>query len=359
MSYIFYYELQRFMTNYYEKTGKTLSFSNALGRMLSQNIVHDGPVPTIDFSTCNLLDKTEINYYIDQVAIPYSDRTIKLESNRSLQDSLIVFKYPIHSRAGIHIQNGFELNYVYSGSCTMYFEGKTYTINENEVVILPPDTHHDIYNTENSIVFSFLVHQDYFNETFFQVLQTDTPLSTFYDLCLYHYAKVFLHFQITEPQKFLSTFLSMYSEFASNRPYSHDICINYIRILFAHLLRQPKWDFEHKFLDASQNMLNSMPVILHYIKCNYQSVSLNFLADFFHYDRSHLGKLIKKYTNFSFSELVTGYRLDHAVSLLLNTTKSMGDIAQETGYQSTDHFSRMFKQKYKIAPSKYRKQYQN
>lgn len=357
MSFIFYHELQQFMTEYYKKYNKTLSFANALGRMFAQNIVHEGPVPAVDFSTCNLRDNAEIEYYIDQIAIPYADGTMNLESSSSLHDSLIVFKYPSHSMAGNHIQDGFELNYVYSGSCTMYFEGNTYTIRENEVVIIPPNTLHDIYDTENSMVFSFLVHQDFFNETFFQVLQTDTALSTFYDLCLYRYAKVFLHFRITESQKFLSTFLSMYSEFASNKPYSYNICINYVRILFSYLLRQPKWDFEHKSADVSQNMLNSMPVILHYIKSNYQSVSLHFLADFFHYDRSHLGKLIKKYTNLSFSELVTGYRLDHAVSLLLNTSKSIEDIAEETGYQSADHFSRMFKQKYSIAPSQYRKQH--
>lgn len=354
MRYIHYQELQQFMKEYYEHTGKTLSFAKALERTLEKGIIHDGVIHPVDFSSCNILDAKDINHYVDQIAIPYEEGTIELESGRSLHDDLIVFKYPSYSRAGIHIQDGLELNYVYRGSCTMFFDGNEYAIHENEVVIIPPNTAHDVYDTEDAIVFSFLIHQDLFNETFFQVIQTDTALATFYNLCLYQFAKMFLRFQIKEPTRFVSIFLAMYSEFASDKQYRYDICVNYIRILFAFLLRQPKPSFEHESLDASQHLLNDMPVILRYIKSNFMTVSLNFLADFFHYDRSYLGKQIKKYTNMSFSDLLTGYRMEYAVNLLLHSKQSIEEIAEKSGYQSADHFSRMFKKQYCIAPSKYR-----
>lgn len=358
MRYILYHELQKYMTDYFHRHHKTLSFVAALERMGKIQLFHEGSLPVVDFSTCNLLNKEELTLYINQIAIPFDDQIVLLESSSSLLNPLIVFKYPAHSRAGIHIQDGIELNYVYSGSCSMYFEDNIYTLHENEVVIIPPGTYHDVYDTEDAMVFSCLIHQDYFNETFFQILRTDSVLSTFYDLSLYHYSKAFLTFEVHEPLGFLRTFLSMYSEFASNKAYNNDICINYIRILFAYLLRQPKWNFNHDIPSSVQQQINTMPAILYYIKCNYRIVSLNFLADFFHYDRSYLGKLIKKYTNSTFSELQTGYKLDHAVSLLINTPQSIDQIAEETGYQSADHFSRTFKKKYHMAPSKYRKLHQ-
>lgn len=355
MNFIYYEELQDTITQYYKRTGKMLSFSDALNRMFHNNISHSGPIPYVDFSTCNLLDIDQLNACISRIPIPYSTSTLELESHRSLQKSLIVFKYPEFSRAGIHIQDGIELNYVYSGTCTMYFEGDTYTLTPNQVYIIPPHTHHDVYDTENAVVFSFLIHQNIFNETFFQILKTDSPLSTFYSISLYNKPITFLRFQISESQKFLQTFLAMYSEFSSAKSYNYDICINYIRILFLYLLRQPQWNFEQPSDQMYENVVSNMPLILQYIKNNYQTVSLNFLADFFHYDRSYLGKLIKQYTNASFSELVTNYRMAHALSLLLNTSESIEHIAETTGYNSADHFSRMFKKKYGTSPSNYRK----
>lgn len=355
MEFIYYRELQEFMKRYYVNTGKALSFVQALMQAREQGIIHNSVMRPVDFSGCNLLDPEDISRYVDQIAIPYTESSMELESGRSLHDDLIVFKYPSYSRAGIHIQDGLELNYVYHGSCTMYFDGNEYTIHENEVIIIPPNTEHDVCNTEDAIVFSFLIHQDLFNESFFQVLRTDTALTTFYDVCLYRSAKMFLRFQIKEPTRFVSIFLALCSEFASEKQYRYDICVNYIRILFAYLLRQPKPSFEHESPYVAQHMINDIPMILRYIKSNFKTVSLHFLADLLHYDRSYLGKQIKKYTNMSFSELLTQYRLEYAVTLLTKTAKSIEEIAEQSGYQSADHFSRMFKSKYHISPSQYRK----
>ena len=357
MKYILYDELQDFMERHYQQTGHMLSFASALKMALEQNISHQGPMRQVDFSRCDMQNKDEINRYVGQIAIPYLDSAMELENSRSLQDPMIVFKYPRYSRAGIHVQDGLELNYVYSGSCTLFFEGDEYTIQENEVIIIPPNTSHDLYDTEDSIVFSCLLNQSVFYETFFQVIRTDTPLATYYEMCLYHFAKTFLSFQIQEPMRFMHTFMDMYSESATEKEYRFEICTNYMRILLAYLLRQPQPSVRYESSGSASNVLSKMPIILHYIKSNYQTVTMSFLAEFFHYHRSHLGKLIKKYTNLSFSELVTKYRLDHALMLLMNSSETIERIAEEAGYQSADHFSRMFKRKYGCSPNKYRKRF--
>lgn len=100
-----------------------------------------------------------------------------------------------------------------------------------------------------------------------------------------------------------------------------------------------------------------MPVILRYIQNHCQSLSLGQLAEVFHYERSYLGKEIKKYTGVSFTELITGCRLQIAHSLLENSKKSIEEIAALSGYQSADHFSRTFKKVYSCSPSDYRKQH--
>lgn len=358
MAYVYYWELQNYMKSYYETTGKMLTFVSTLTFMQEKNLIHyDTPIQ-LDFSQWDGSDLDSLNHLLSQISIPL-DTAIYLEDDSSLPTPLIVFKYPSYSKAGIHTQDGLEVNYIYSGSCTMHFEGSTYTMHENELYIIPPHTQHDVYDIGTSIVFSFIIHQDLFDDTFFQVLKTDSPLSSFYSVCLQQSSKTFLRFQISDSTQFIKTFLNMFTEFNACKPYYNEICANYIRILFSYLLRNPICNYEYSTLDISRSVIENLPIVLHYIKENYQRVSLNFLADFFHYDRSYLGKLIKRYTNLSFTELVSNYRMEHARRLLTNSSASIEEIAETTGFHSADHFSRMFKKRYNLAPSKYRALYKN
>jgi AraC-like DNA-binding protein len=48
-------------------------------------------------------------------------------------------------------------------------------------------------------------------------------------------------------------------------------------------------------------------------------------------------------------------KLDHAKRLLIQTDKSIADVAFESGFENTAHFSRLFKQKNGTTPIQYRK----
>lgn len=355
MEFVYYGELQDYMKSYYETTGSQLTFGTTLALMAEKNLIRSGTPQELDLTIWDGKDLHMLDSLLSKATIPY-DTAIHLEDDNTLPTPLIVFKYPAYSKAGIHLQEGLEVNYVYSGSCTMHFEGETYTLHENELYIIPPHTLHDVYDIGDSIVFSFIIHQDLFDDTFFQVLKTDSSLSSFYSVCLQQSSKTFLRFQISDSTQFIRTFLSMYTEFNTYKPYYNEICTNYIRILFSYLLRNPIYQYEHSEPDMSRSVIENLPIVLHYMKENYQNVSLNFLADFFHYDRSYLGKLIKRYTNASFTELISNYRMEHALRLLDTSTARIEEIAETAGFHSADHFSRMFKKKYGVSPSKYRKQ---
>ncbi|MBQ8092928.1 MAG: helix-turn-helix transcriptional regulator [Clostridia bacterium] len=355
MLFIYYHELQTFLKNHFSETGEKMNFSRAVKAMSDLGLFRDGVIKAVDFSGCNLEDMAEVNRLVDQIQIYYADSELVLDSSRTLPEDLIVFKYPACSRAGIHIQEGLELNFVCAGTCTLYFEGNEYVLRENEVVIIPPHSSHDLYDTENATVFSFLIHQDLFNDTFFQVMKTDTSLSAFYNMCLYHTADIFPRFKLNDSKQFLRVFLSMYSEFNSLNEYHFEVCANYIRILFVYLIRQSSVSFEPHALGTTRSALDDMPAILQYIKDNFKAVSLDALADRFHYGRSYLGKQIRRYTSQTFSDLITAYRLNRAVMLLTRTPESIERIAEESGYQSADHFSRAFRKHYGVSPSGYRK----
>ena len=97
-------------------------------------------------------------------------------------------------------------------------------------------------------------------------------------------------------------------------------------------------------------------LVLQYIQHNYKTLTLSSLADFFHYSEPHLSTLIKQNTGSNFTDLIKNLRLRDAKNLLINTNMKINEIAEQIGYNSADHFSRVFRQTYKMSPADYRKQ---
>lgn len=95
--------------------------------------------------------------------------------------------------------------------------------------------------------------------------------------------------------------------------------------------------------DASNRLVQVFPAILQYLRIHYNTISLDSLAEHFHYDSAYLSKMIKKMTGSNFTSILTQIRLDTAENLLLTTNKKPSAIAFEIGYDSYDHFVRLFK----------------
>ena len=60
-------------------------------------------------------------------------------------------------------------------------------------------------------------------------------------------------------------------------------------------------------------------------------------------------------TGENFTKMIRKQKMEKARHLLLETKNSIEKISEETGYNSADHFSRVFRQYYGISPQKYRK----
>ena len=65
---------------------------------------------------------------------------------------------------------------------------------------------------------------------------------------------------------------------------------------------------------------------------------------------------LKELIGLSPKELITDFRMKKAIMFLENTEKSISDIAMTTGFNEPVNFTRLFKQTFGIAPSKYREQ---
>ena len=85
------------------------------------------------------------------------------------------------------------------------------------------------------------------------------------------------------------------------------------------------------------------------------NLSLEYVADKFNLSRSYLSKKFKTATGFGFKEYIINVRIQNACNLLLETNKSITDIAFECGFNDSNYFGDAFRKAKGISPHKYRK----
>ena len=84
-----------------------------------------------------------------------------------------------------------------------------------------------------------------------------------------------------------------------------------------------------------------------------QEFDINTLAKELYLNRTHFYQKVKVLTNQTPFELIKVYRLKTAAQLLVQQKLSVNEVFLMTGFKSRTHFTKIFKEKYNISPSKY------
>ena len=198
-----------------------------------------------------------------------------------------------------------------------------------------------------------MVKPETFKAVFSSLLESENVLSKFFKSTLFNRTEenyLLFHtnnsFEIRRAMKEL--FLS---EFQIDQYYNQH-SIYWLNLFFIGILRNYR-DF-NTFLDCSSE--SGYSEILNYIQGNYRTVTINELAKKFNYSPSYLSKMIRQLTGESFTSLIRTMKMTKAGEMLLNTSLSVEEISGKTGYNSADHFARVFKKYYGMPPQKYRKE---
>lgn len=94
--------------------------------------------------------------------------------------------------------------------------------------------------------------------------------------------------------------------------------------------------------------------MINFMQANYQTVTLEDMAEQFHLSVPYLSKFIHEKSGKTFGEQVTNIRMKKAKTLLKNGNMTVENIAAAVGYPSVEHFSRTFKKLYDKTPVEYR-----
>lgn len=81
---------------------------------------------------------------------------------------------------------------------------------------------------------------------------------------------------------------------------------------------------------------------------------INVLVEEFHTNRTTLQTEFKKYTGKSINQYLVQLRMSMAAKMLRDTTLSLKEISDRTGFSDVSYFSKAFKAKLNLTPSGYR-----
>ena len=107
-----------------------------------------------------------------------------------------------------------------------------------------------------------------------------------------------------------------------------------------------------------ENKMDSyVQIAKNFIESNYNDprFSISMLAEKLNLNRSYLSTIFKNIIGLSLQQYLQDFRLKEAINLLLHTEMKIENIAFSCGYSNGFHFSKMFRQKYGVSPSQYRK----
>lgn len=357
--YITYGEFQQHMKDYFFRTGSRMQFPEMADYLYRKGLLSETPPdPILTSEMFGDMDDDAFNKIIDQLPLELNPQiaiTPKVKESDIFPNSgdVFIIRHPRYTRPAPHIHNYFEINYVTSGSCTFVFEKSKRTMQEGELCIIAPSSEHDLVIDDDSTVFCIMLRKSTFDTTFFSLLSRKDLLSYFFRTILQDdsHANYLLFF--SENNKWLKQIIhNAMGESYKNDSYSNACCISWINLLFSNLLRN--YSKTLQFYDYQMGA--DFSLVLQYIQHNYQTVTLASLAELFHYSEPHLCTLIKQNTGHTFTGLIKRLRLAEAIDYLTNTNLKIGEIAEKVGYNSADHFSRVFRSTYKMSPQEYRKQ---
>ncbi|MDO4337363.1 MAG: AraC family transcriptional regulator [Eubacteriales bacterium] len=359
--YITYGEFQRHLKEYYQRTGSRMQFPEMTDYLYRKGLLLASPPQELAANKMyGPMPDEEFDKIMDSFVLTLTPN-VSVTSSVNETDiipharDVFVIRHPRYTRPAPHIHNYFEIDFVASGQCTFVFENEKRTMKAGELCIIAPHSRHDLTIDDESTVFCIMIRKSTFNTTFFSLMSQKNLLSYFFRTILQGDSHSNYLLFYSEDIVWLKNLMrNAMSECYKRDSFSNDNCISWIHLFFSHLIR----DYSKTIQFYNYQMGTDFSLILQYIQHNYQTLTLASLAEFFHYSEPHLSTLIKRNTGCSFTALVKQLRMADAVSYLTNTKMTVSAIAECIGYNSADHFSRVFRSTYKISPQEYRRKHQ-
>lgn len=252
-----------------------------------------------------------------------------------------------------HSHNYVEIIYVCAGTITNYIRGKEIVLEKGDMLFLNQRARHSIKRAEyGDIGVNFIALPEFFDIPL-QMLQKRNVIVDFLANTLRgpDMQPQYLVFQLKDDRMIENLMENMITSIIQKNE-NEDVINQYsMGLVFLYLINHMDCLKESSSCSYQDVIIQAT---LNYISTQYQTASLNQLADNFHQSVSVLSRTIKQVTGFTFQELLIHKRCQKAANLLSGTSLPVEQIVSAVGYENQSHFYRIFKRQYGMTPRQYR-----
>lgn len=227
-----------------------------------------------------------------------------------------------------------EVYYVKEGSIIAYINNNTYTVNKGEIIVVNPFEIHKYEKTGEAFVSVFIF--DIFFLENFKKLYKEKILPTYLTNIEYN-RDIFDTLSEIKTSNKSNTILSPLAKQA------------YVNFFLDKIIKY--YGVTDKTI-SNENIIN----IISYIYKNYKNqISLDILADEFHYTKTSISRLISKYLKTDLRKFVNDIRAEQAQSMMQDPKYdniSIINIASSCGFDSIATFYRSYKRRFNKLPNR-------
>lgn len=234
-----------------------------------------------------------------------------------------------------HWHRSVEIFAVFDGNLEFYIDEKKTVLAAGEFVIVNSNEIHSIVAREPN-----------------QTVVLQMPLGTFEAYYTDEQFICFTHSDRNQDAFVMQLVRDMFVTYQEKKTgYELKVQSFYYMLIYLMVTRYRKLEVSEEIVRSRRN-LGRLSEIISYIKENYTSeISLEKLSEVFGYSPTYLSRMFRKYAHMNYKSYLQSVRLEYAYRELMNTSNSIGEIAEHHGF--TD--ARAFKTKYGMLPSDYKK----
>ena len=252
-----------------------------------------------------------------------------------------------------HIHDWIEISYVYSGEATIIINNEPYHMKEGQLLLMAPNTVHTIEPLgENDILVLISIGQENLTHNFFNRLSSGSIVTSFF---INAFSKTnnkdsFFLFHSEDSRRLRLFITEFLCEWYDPSLASVDILNNMFSLIITELVNVLNTATKSKHLYKNEYIVP----VLQYMEAHYRDTSLTECAEEFGLNPNYLSNVLKLHTGYSFNELLQMEKLSASERLLINSNRSITDIANFVGYQNMSFFYKIFKEKNGCLPKEYR-----
>lgn len=255
-----------------------------------------------------------------------------------------------------HWHNEYEIIYVKKGQGVISLDLEYHNVKAGDIILIVPGQLHSIEQKDDETM-------EYENIIF----GADIIANKHNDYCYTNYFSFLTKRTLQYPTIFNQTTCKYYHDIARCIDNADEICKTFphgyqlaiksylFQMFFVIFTNLPK----EKPPTKKKKSLDKMKLIVKYVENNYaDNITIEDMANLCDFSQSHFMKFFKNNMEVSFIEYLNNYRLTMASRLLISSSSSIIAISMESGFDNLSYFNRLFKKKYDMTPSEFRRLYQ-